>query len=82
MWEETHGALVGLLEENPELRSGLLHTPLENLKSVDRWWRAKYLEETGDLAAAASVADCIEWDDIYTSEFNEARRASCNLPCS
>jgi len=79
MWEETHGALVGLLEENPELRSRLLDTPLESLEFIDRWWRAKYLEKTGDLAAAASVADCIEWDSVYTPEFNEARRQVTSL---
>ena len=70
LWEETHSELTGYLNTRPELRARLIDTPLDELEPVDRFLRADYLDELGDVAGAEQAGRGAR-EQLYTPELWE-----------
>lgn len=70
LWEETHSILTTYLNTHPDIRSRLIDAPLEELEPVDRFLRAEYLDDLGDVAGAERAGRGAR-EQLYTPELNE-----------
>lgn len=66
LWRTVDSALIGYLNDNPQIEHQLMDVPLASLGSADQFFRAMVLEERGDFQGAAE-AEALAHEGLYNA---------------